>query len=359
MKAALAERLLAKVMEWTPEDVARERPILQALADLKYDAYQQYSPGMRFVESLALWLEQFEDLDQRRVAYDFIRRRLVYLANAEMDHFAAIAYPDFIRPILIDLAAEAEGIPTFNVHAVLKSSTFSALQDSTLFCGLSDGARIDFFRRTNRQLSHEQIFQSYDLSDQKLNELSTRLGKLGGDPPCRALVLLDDFSASGKSYFRREGDSYKGKVAKFLARTQQEPVWQRLVRLPDTKVIVAVYTATDTAVERIQAGASEFLEAETDWFRVAVVQRLPFDICLAAEDDVPFGALANHYYDPSAEDEHTAKGGTDLKFGFAGGGLPLVLHHNTPNNSLFLLWAEEGRLVRGLFPRVSRHRRDG
>jgi len=54
MRDALAERLLANVMKWTPEDVALERPVLQALAALKYDEYQQFSPGMRFVESLAL-----------------------------------------------------------------------------------------------------------------------------------------------------------------------------------------------------------------------------------------------------------------------------------------------------------------
>ena len=134
-------------------------PILQALADLKYDSYQQYSPGMRFVESLALWLNQFGSHCERQDAYDFVRKRLIFLANAEMNHFAAIAYPDVIRPILLDQAARAEGIPRFHLRAVLESKTFSTLQESTLFCGLSDGARIDFFRRSNRDLSHEQIFQ--------------------------------------------------------------------------------------------------------------------------------------------------------------------------------------------------------
>jgi len=45
-------------MEWSNEDIARQRPVLQALASSKYDEYQQFSPGMRFVESLALWLQQ-------------------------------------------------------------------------------------------------------------------------------------------------------------------------------------------------------------------------------------------------------------------------------------------------------------
>lgn len=359
MKAALADRLLAEVMKWTPQDVAQERPILQALADLKYDSYQQYSPGMRFVESLALWLDQFAEKEERKVAFDFIKQRLVFISRAEMDHFAAIAYSDFIRPILLDHAAQAEGIPRFFVRRVAASQTFNRLQDSTLFCGLSDGARIDYFRRSNRQLSHEQIFQSYDLSDEKLKELEATLCKNGDNPPCRALVLLDDFSASGTSYFRQEGERYKGKVAKFLTRAREHPVWQKLVRFPETKVIVAVYAATDTANQKIVKGAKAFLGDASGCFQVSVVQPLQPDICLRPGDDDPFVSLIEKYYDPSLEDKHTKKGGTDLKFGFANGGLPLILSHNTPNNSLCLLWAEEeGCSARALFPRVSRHRGD-
>ena len=36
MRDLLAERLLANVMGWTQEDVARERPDLQAMAAYKY-----------------------------------------------------------------------------------------------------------------------------------------------------------------------------------------------------------------------------------------------------------------------------------------------------------------------------------
>jgi len=56
MKDALAEQLLATVLGWKPSDVAKERPVLQAMASLKYDEYEQFSPGLRFLESLALWL---------------------------------------------------------------------------------------------------------------------------------------------------------------------------------------------------------------------------------------------------------------------------------------------------------------
>jgi len=359
LRAALAERLLAEVMQWAAEDVARERPVLEALADLKYNAYQQYSPGMRFVESLALWLEQFRSIDEREVAFDFVKRRLIFLGPPEMDHFAAIAYPDYIRPLLLDHAAQELGVPRFRVREILESEAFARLEKSTLFLGLSDGARIDFFRRSNRQLSHEQIFQSYDLPDRKLEDVKTRLLAIGGDPPCRALVLIDDFSASGTSYFRLEDDEYTGKVAKFLKAAAEPGEWRDLVRFPDTKVIVVIFAGTDAAATKIRSGAESVLGDSSGCFHVSIVQRLQPEICLRQGSGEAFGDLVEEYYDPCLEDEHTRKGGTDLRYGFAGGGLPLVLHHNSPNNSLFLLWAEEHCAVRALFPRVSRHRSDG
>ena len=34
MRSTLAEKLLVKVMNWTPEEVAQERPLIQAMANL-------------------------------------------------------------------------------------------------------------------------------------------------------------------------------------------------------------------------------------------------------------------------------------------------------------------------------------
>jgi hypothetical protein len=71
----------------------------------------------------------------------------------------------------------------------------------------------------------------------------------------------------------------------------------------------------------------------------------------------PIEPLIETYYDDSIEDEHTKKGGSDLKYGFAKSGLPLVVSHNTPNNSIALLWAQTEK-VRALFPRVTRHKKE-
>ena len=50
MRDLLAEQLLAQVMSWSPEEIFNERPLLQALANYKYNEYQQFSPGIRFIE---------------------------------------------------------------------------------------------------------------------------------------------------------------------------------------------------------------------------------------------------------------------------------------------------------------------
>jgi hypothetical protein len=69
----------------------------------------------------------------------------------------------------------------------------------------------------------------------------------------------------------------------------------------------------------------------------------------------PIGALCEKYYSEALEDEHTGS----VKFGLDNCGLPLVLHHNTPNNSLYLLWARRREGFTPLFVRYERHGREG
>src|SRR5579863_1413712 len=169
MKDRLAEELLAKVMNWSPGEVASNLPPLQAIADYKYDEYQKFSPGMRFIESLALWLSQFATAEERITALDFIRRKLIFVSNAEINHLVSIAYPDYIRPVLLAMAAAKAGFQPWHVGKVSASSEFRVLQRRSLFLGLSDGARMDIFRRSSPTLTHEQIRQSHELSDERVN----------------------------------------------------------------------------------------------------------------------------------------------------------------------------------------------
>ena len=67
---------------------------------------------------------------------------------------------------------------------------------------------------------------------------------------------------------------------------------------------------------------------------------LPIDTeCRESHDE--FIKLTLTYYNPAIRTKHTDIGGvTHLGLGYGGCALPLVLEHNTPNNSIALLWAE-------------------
>src|SRR5687768_15864028 len=173
MKDLLAERLLARVLSWTSEEVAAQRPVVQALASYKYDEYEQFSAGSRFIESLALWLNQFHSVPERRTAYEFVKTKLVFCSAAELRHLVEMAYPDHIRPILLDVAGGTAG--RFRPKATASTLEFRVRQRQCLFLGLSDGARIDAFRRANPVLNHEQIWQTHELSPERVDKLLSKL----------------------------------------------------------------------------------------------------------------------------------------------------------------------------------------
>lgn len=372
MKDALAEKLLAHVLQWGPEQVAQERPYLQAMAAYKYDEYQQFSPGMRFVESLARWLAQFDVGDERLRAYEFVKSRLVYCSSAEMTHLVECAYPDFIRPSLLRQAARTIGTAGINprhVGRIAASEEFRVLQRQTLFLGLSDGARIDQFRRANPELNQEQIWQTHEIAEPRVQELLSKLAKDIGiikksapvPSKFRTLVLLDDFSASGSSYYslnRNEDGYYDGKVAKFQrSLTTTTDALAALVDLKDMRVLIQLYIATEHAMAYLRERSVQSWGESGIGCDVEAVQTIPKSLQMVAEPANPMAGLIDRHYDHSVFTRHFAKGGTsDAKYGYAACGLPVVLHHNTPNNSICLLWSYEGRQVRGLFPRITRHK---
>src|SRR5260370_26926101 len=102
MKDQLVEELLDKVMGWkSPQDFVEHGLPLQAIAAYKYDEYQQFSPGMRFIESLALWLGQFETIQQLRAALKFVLDRLMVISSAEKNFLGSTfsAYPILRLPL--------------------------------------------------------------------------------------------------------------------------------------------------------------------------------------------------------------------------------------------------------------------
>jgi hypothetical protein len=371
MRDELAEALLAKLMNWSDEEKARETQILQDLARYKYDEYQQYAPGRRFIESLALWLRQFVTIDERRVAYAFVRNRVIFIATPEMRYLVELAYPTAIRPGLIEKAGAALKVSPLRCKHIVASPAYATVLRQTLFLGLSDGARTDVFRRAHPEISNEQLWHAYDISDDKAASMRKKLGdavriQLERDPTeaestFHTVCLLDDFTASGTSYIRLKDGKWDGKIPRILENLQGgDTALSKIVANNNLDVLVCIYVAADQAIQHIRAHLGKY-PFEKGNVRLEVIHALPASARLDDVSDEGILALANddRYFDKDADDQHSEVGGSSSRLGFADCRLPVVLAHNTPNNSIFLLRGEDAHTFTGLFPRVSRHKRGG
>ena len=366
MRDQNAQHLLATVMGWQdPETVNRYVPRLQLLADYKYDHYQRFGPGKRFIESLALWLNQFDKSD-RQVALDLVLERLIYFSEAELSHLVETGYPDLIVQERLKLVAEEQDLPAYRLGTIRNHPRFKELQLKSLYLGLSDGARTSELRRaSDGEIGNEQIWHAYELGEDKardmVSELKEKLDQAGfstSTPQFNLVWLLDDFSGSGYTYIRfdNEKKTYKGKIPRIYSRLNHGD----FVDKSHYEVFLLLYVATRKAIDHINYWAERFTSQKGyKPLQVKVICMIEDEVALSQHWDSQLESILTRssYYDTRATDKHILVGGTtDAKLGFAACALPIILSHNTPNNSVYILWGPESYSFFGLFPRVSRHR---
>lgn len=359
MKSDLAERLLQSLMDWDVPRFAFEVGRLQFLAERKYDEYGQYRPGVKFAENLARWLEQFTP-EERDVAYSFVMERLVFVSDVEMGHLIDVAYPDYIEQIFLDYVSSELAVPRWHVRRLKDDPAFASVRRRSLFLGMSDGARLDRLRRSC-QLSHEQFSQDYTISDEQLERMREELERalkeqdLIGDPAFQHIFLVDDFSGSGRTIIRwgDEEGLVKGKAHRFNNRLQ-ELLSEGEAFAEDPQVTILLYVASEQAEDHVR----RMLDATgLGHWNVVVVQRIARS-SRVDRTDPNMAELCIEYFDPATVDTHKDR----APIGYSDCALPLVLSHNTPNNSVCLLWAESPEQSdldrRALFPRYERHHKD-
>lgn len=354
MRSALAERLLSVLMDWdNSPKFTQEIPRVQTLAALKYDEYGGYGAGVKFVENFSRWLRQFKAGEERETAYNFVMKSLVFISEAEMGHLIEIAWPDFLKGRLVARAASDTRISPHLIKTVTSSPNFKRLTRSTLFFGLSDGARLDQLRRSS-PLSHEQFVQNYEikseLADSLQSALARALGQADSDSKFQQIFLVDDFSGSGHTLIRDDEGIVKGKLEKF--QRQFHDLIKRGILDEDCQVGLLLYVATEQAKDYLTA--SSLIDVPKLTIDIEQLIGNAFRVDLT---DTAMTELCMTYYDERATDIHKKR----VPIGYSDCALPLVITHNTPNNSVCLLWSEiedADNSPRALFPRYERHHRD-
>lgn len=165
------------------------------------------------------------------------------------------------------------------------------------------------------------------------------------------IFLLDDFSGSGISYLRQEKDAadknvWKGKITKVIKQLSEQTSDSNKIKEIDIHVIL--YLATEKAKLHIEEQAKKYCKEENVKIFVHVLQDIH-----KYKPDTDLENIMNEYFDHKIVDSHYKKGKYDNPYlGFDECSLPLVIYHNTPNNSFPIIWAGE----KALFPRVTRHK---
>lgn len=365
MKENLAKKLVAELMNWTVEFATSEFAWLELMVSYKFDGYQQYGPGHRFYVHLLRWLSQFAPA-QRERAWLLLRHHVVYVSQDELNHLVSLTGSSIEHKMRAAVARRLQ-MPVYRVLDDPKARRqFDEMRYRTLYVGASDGARIDVFRRYNEgAISNEQVVPMIEISaakQAKLKEkLQQRLNAVGSTAPATFewVCLIDDFTASGTTSIRKSEAGWDGKVHRFM---EEAVLTDNSLTAADAHIQVHHYLASHTASQAVTKLLGEYgLQHPNLQYIPTFSHVFPEDFVITAESQPEIAALLESRYDPSIETSHTGPG---IAMGYKSGGLPLVLDHNTPNNSLATLWARsvpdrdnyiEANHMSPLFPRRSRH----
>ena len=378
MNSNLANQLLASIMKWDAPTLAFERAALEFMGNMKYDAYDRYMPGMRFMSSLVQWLNDIEEGDRDK-AYKFIKEKLVFISSTQMNYLVDLLYDSKIRTILLNMATAKTGMPSYKRSSKQVCDRFEIEKRSSLVIGLSDGAHTDILRRS-AGFNNEQVLTNYYPDGKKLKDMLDELRKdekLTGieKPYFRRIFLIDDFTASGKSFIRYdESDGkYHGKLKKIIdelctkSYVEKGQKIEHLSYLLDPnqekiQIDILFCIATEKSRTKIKNNLDEYLKSvnlqDKVEFNIHIVQILEEKLSNDIKNDndlVKVLKKDKHFVEEYVISKSYKVGKNDSPWlGFDECALPVVLAHNTPNNSLPIIWQDAERF-HGLFPRISRH----
>lgn len=296
--------------------------------NLRYDSYRGYNNTESFVYKLANWLNQFDTVFERKIMLDFISEKLVYVSEKEIYEIIRTIVPDILLPI----------------YKKRYQQKWYQYLCQTIFIGMSDGAHMDLFRYYNELLDNHQVHMEYELADTKCENIIRKIKKNIIIEGCNEIniVLLDDFSGSGIGYFRYE-NSWKGKMYKSL-----NSIIKNFSSYKKIKVFFIPYFLTLKAYTYILDCVSKLYHNSVEFMIIPARKVSQIDISKEEE------CIINKKFNNDLFNDPNYMIGKHEKpyLGFDQTQICFVLYHNTPNNSLPIIWSGEN----ALFKRKNRHK---
>lgn len=288
-----------------------------------------------------------------------------------MTYLITLLYRKCVSSALALKTAQKMEIPPYRINEIKKSVDYKREKRLSLFIGLSDGAHMDVVRRVGG-LSNEQVLTNYYPDNDKLVDMRKELlsdsllkGLEESDRKFNSLYLIDDFTASGTSFIRKDINQYKGKLTKIIDKFFNSKVNEtsRELLLPNVDIHIIFCLATQCAILHIENLLSEFIKSrgleDRISFDVRCVQIIPNRVADEIKNDTTLVDIIKKekYINKKNVGTKSYKVGHGEQeyFGYGDGALPLVLSHNTPNNSILVLWQDDDDNYPSLFPRINRH----
>ncbi len=236
---------------------------------------------------------------------------------------------------------------------------------------MSDGARIDYLRRQHIR-GNEQVLSIYHVDVRKCDDMLKKLEEECGEGYKFKLVfLIDDFCASGTTLIRINDKKEltgtlkqledKSFVIQNNGETENYPLLERILD-DNCEVYLCHLLSTVKAKNHIESHINKLSSNHLKNLSVQPAAILDESVSITSPNNASskeIKGLCEKYYQKRMEDEHTGK----VLFGYQDCGLPVVLHHNTPNNSIYPLWnrkamerTESNPSFTPLFIRYERHR---
>ncbi|WP_326615222.1 hypothetical protein OG949_40715 (plasmid) [Streptomyces scopuliridis] len=293
---------------------------LDVLAEAKFDSYERYPSLTGFWEELTGWLRQAAPGD-RSGMLRWLAENLLFVSRDQVHSLLRVFAGEWLVTRSMELA-------------VRHSCDLETELSGTAVCALSDGVPLGTTRRLIPNLTHRQFFSDPALLD-------------GFESTLRHLVLIDDFSGTGKSLAHAPTDTEAdeapfGRVpdACRALRGLADPASRGAV------VSVVLLMASAAAVRHLSA----ILPALGCSLHVTQVLNPCPQTAMQSWSRRYLGISPN----PAVK--------THVNADYRMGDLPVVLSHNTPNDTFALLWEARNsgdRTWRPLFPRFDRVREGG